>query len=122
MTGDGGFNEVLFENVEIPDSLRLDAVGKGWTVAMTTLTYERGAAEGAERRRRRALGEPIDALDRAREAHASATACALRDDPITRDAIVQQRDRRRRACARTAPRARPGALRPPDARCRCRAS
>ena len=47
MTGDSGFNEVLFENVEIPDSLRLDAVGKGWTVAMTTLTYERGAAEGA---------------------------------------------------------------------------
>ena len=47
MTGDSGFNEVFFENVEIPDSLRLDAVGKGWTVAMTTLTYERGAAEGA---------------------------------------------------------------------------
>ena len=53
MTGESGFNEVLFENVELPDSLRLDAVGKGWTVAMTTLTYERGAAEGARRRRRR---------------------------------------------------------------------
>src|SRR4030095_3336871 len=37
----------FFENAVIPDSLRLDAVGKGWTVAMTTLTYERGAAEGA---------------------------------------------------------------------------
>jgi len=47
MTGETGFNEVLFEDVVVPDKLRLDEVGKGWTVAMTTLTYERGAAEGA---------------------------------------------------------------------------
>ena len=47
ITGERGFNEVLFEDVAIPDSLRLDEVGKGWTVAMTTLTHERGAAEGA---------------------------------------------------------------------------
>jgi alkylation response protein AidB-like acyl-CoA dehydrogenase len=47
MTGETGFNEVLFEDVVVPDSLRVDAVGKGWTVAMTTLLYERGAAEGA---------------------------------------------------------------------------
>ena len=47
MTGESGFNEVLFEDAEIPDSMRLDDVGKGWTVAMTTLTYERGAAESA---------------------------------------------------------------------------
>src|SRR5215510_11564166 len=47
MTGETGFNEVLFEDVAVPDSLRVDAVGKGWTVAMTTLLYERGAAEGA---------------------------------------------------------------------------
>jgi alkylation response protein AidB-like acyl-CoA dehydrogenase len=31
----------------ITDDMRLDEVGKGWTVAMTTLLYERGAAEGA---------------------------------------------------------------------------
>jgi alkylation response protein AidB-like acyl-CoA dehydrogenase len=47
MTGETGFNEVFFENVVVPDKLRLDEIGKGWTVAMTTLTYERGAAEGA---------------------------------------------------------------------------
>jgi alkylation response protein AidB-like acyl-CoA dehydrogenase len=47
MTGETGFNEVLFEDVVVPDALRVDAVGKGWTVAMTTLLYERGAAEGA---------------------------------------------------------------------------
>ena len=47
VTGETGFNEVLFEDAAIPDTLRLDEVGKGWDVAMTTLTYERGAAEGA---------------------------------------------------------------------------
>ena len=43
MTGETGFNEVIFEELEIDDRLRLDAVGKGWQVAMTTLLHERGA-------------------------------------------------------------------------------
>ena len=47
MTGELGFNEVLFEDATVPDSLRLDEVGAGWTVAMTTLLHERGAAESA---------------------------------------------------------------------------
>ena len=47
ITGQTGFNEVLFEDVVISDRLRVDEVGKGWTVAMTTLLHERGAAEGA---------------------------------------------------------------------------
>jgi alkylation response protein AidB-like acyl-CoA dehydrogenase len=47
MTGETGFNEVLFDDLHVPDNLRLDEVGKGWTVAMTTLLYERGAAESA---------------------------------------------------------------------------
>jgi len=47
MTGETGFNEVIFEDAVVPDSLRVDEVGMGWKVAMTTLTYERGAAEGA---------------------------------------------------------------------------
>jgi alkylation response protein AidB-like acyl-CoA dehydrogenase len=44
-TGETGFNEVLFDNLEIDDSYRLDAIGKGWQVAMTTLTHERGAGQ-----------------------------------------------------------------------------
>ena len=43
ITGEAGFNEVLFDNLEIEDANRLDAVGKGWQVAMTTLAHERGA-------------------------------------------------------------------------------
>jgi alkylation response protein AidB-like acyl-CoA dehydrogenase len=41
ITGEAGFNEVLFDNLEINDAYRLDDVGKGWQVAMTTLAHER---------------------------------------------------------------------------------
>lgn len=43
MTGETGFNEVLFDNLVIEDRMRLDELGKGWQVAMTTLLFERGA-------------------------------------------------------------------------------
>jgi alkylation response protein AidB-like acyl-CoA dehydrogenase len=43
ITGEAGFNEVLFDNLEIDDTFRVDEVGKGWHVAMTTLAHERGA-------------------------------------------------------------------------------
>jgi len=43
MTGESGFNEVFFENLEIDDCLRIDEPGAGWRVAMTTLQHERGA-------------------------------------------------------------------------------
>ncbi|MEM7020895.1 MAG: acyl-CoA dehydrogenase family protein [Pseudomonadota bacterium] len=45
ISGQTGFNEVLFDDLVIPDRYRLDAVGAGWKVAMTTLTHERGAGE-----------------------------------------------------------------------------
>ena len=45
MTGETGFNEVLFDNYKISGKYRLDDVGAGWKVAMTTLTHERGAGE-----------------------------------------------------------------------------
>ena len=87
ITGETGFNEVLFEDVVIPDSMRLDDVGKGWTVAMTTLTYERGAAEGAG-----GGGGGADPVQRlvalARESWRDGVRAS--DDPVTRDALVQQ--------------------------------
>ena len=42
LTGQTGFNEVLFEDAIVPDTLRVDKVGMGWQVAMTTLLHERG--------------------------------------------------------------------------------
>jgi alkylation response protein AidB-like acyl-CoA dehydrogenase len=46
MTGEAEFNEVFFTDVRIPDRARLDDVGAGWRVAMTTLMNERVAIGG----------------------------------------------------------------------------
>jgi alkylation response protein AidB-like acyl-CoA dehydrogenase len=89
ITGETGFNEVFFENVEIPDSMRLDDVGKGWSVAMTTLTHERGAAEGAGGGGAGESEHPVKRLiELARKSYRGGLRAA--DDPLTRDAIVQQ--------------------------------
>ncbi len=47
MSGEGGFNQVIFEDVPMPGDALLGELGQGWQVAMTTLTHERGAAEGS---------------------------------------------------------------------------
>jgi alkylation response protein AidB-like acyl-CoA dehydrogenase len=43
ITGEAEFNEVFFNDVRIPDENRIDAVGAGWRVALTTLMNERVA-------------------------------------------------------------------------------
>ena len=43
LTGETGFNEVIFDDLVVNDRYRLDEVGAGWKVAMTTLAHERGA-------------------------------------------------------------------------------
>ena len=89
ITGEAGFNEELFEGLEIDDSLRLDAVGKGWQVAMTTLAHERGAGtfvtpssggQGAESKKEAGLREfPLLKL---------AQVCTRNGQPAIRNAIV----------------------------------
>jgi alkylation response protein AidB-like acyl-CoA dehydrogenase len=46
ITGEAEFNEVFLNEVRIPDSLRLGAIGDGWKVAQTTLMNERVAIGG----------------------------------------------------------------------------
>jgi alkylation response protein AidB-like acyl-CoA dehydrogenase len=46
MTGEAEFNEVYFTDARIPDDERLDAVGEGWRVALTTLMNERVSIGG----------------------------------------------------------------------------
>ncbi|GIJ46908.1 acyl-CoA dehydrogenase [Virgisporangium aliadipatigenens] len=45
-TGEAEFNEVFLTGVRLSDDLRLDAVGNGWRVAMSTLMNERVAIGG----------------------------------------------------------------------------
>ena len=88
ITGETGFNEVLFEDVVIPDSLRLDEVGKGWTVAMTTLTYERGAAEGAGSGGGTSVEEYVNELIALAKRTKRGAATAW-DDAVVRDKVAQ---------------------------------
>jgi alkylation response protein AidB-like acyl-CoA dehydrogenase len=46
ITGEAEFNEVFFNDVRIPDENRIDAVGAGWRVVLTTLMNERVAIGG----------------------------------------------------------------------------
>jgi len=94
MTGETGFNEVIFEDLEIDDGLRLDAVGKGWTVAMTTLLHERGAGslvtpQSGGRRAEEAAetGNAGRLIGLARQSWRHG-ACAA-EDPVIRDRIMQ---------------------------------
>jgi alkylation response protein AidB-like acyl-CoA dehydrogenase len=47
MTGEGGFNQVIWNRVRIPGDSLLGREGQGWEIAMATLQFERGAAEGS---------------------------------------------------------------------------
>jgi alkylation response protein AidB-like acyl-CoA dehydrogenase len=46
ITGEAEFNEVFFTDVRVPDAYRIDDVGAGWRVSMTTLMNERVAIGG----------------------------------------------------------------------------
>lgn len=96
MTGETGFNEVLLQDLEVGDDGRLDEVGRGWAVAMTTLMHERGAGTlvtptsgssgGSE------LG-PEGLVELAWRSQRRGRPAA--EDPLVRDAIVRLLVRRR---------------------------
>ena len=88
ITGETGFNEVFLEDVRIPDAYRLDEVGKGWTVAMTTLASERGAAESAGGGGGEGENAVQNLIGLARESWRNGLLAA--DDPVTRDAIMRR--------------------------------
>jgi alkylation response protein AidB-like acyl-CoA dehydrogenase len=94
MTGETGFNEVLFEDLEVDDSFRLDELGKGWQVAMTTLLHERGAGELVTPRAgglKSKSSHSISArtlIDLARRTPRGAGSAA--DDPLLRDRMMRQ--------------------------------
>jgi alkylation response protein AidB-like acyl-CoA dehydrogenase len=94
MTGETGFNEVLFEDLEVDDSYRLDELGKGWQVAMTTLLHERGASELVTPRAgglKSKSSHSISAravIDLARKTQRGAGTAA--EDPLLRDRMIRQ--------------------------------
>lgn len=93
MTGETGFNEVLFDDLEIPDSNRLGEVGEGWQVAMTTLTHERGAgplvtpASGSKEKSSSQPAGSYSLLDLASTCHRNGK--PVSQDPVFRDRIMK---------------------------------
>ncbi len=94
ITGETGFNEVIFEDLEVDDRFRLDELGKGWQVAMTTLLHERGAGE---------LQTPRSGGLRSKTTHVTNTKHLTElakqtpkngkyasDDPLLRDKLMKQ--------------------------------
>lgn len=88
MTREGGFNQVLFERAPMPADALLGEEGQGWNIALTTLMFERGAAESSSRERASALLEQLKRLVAlSQRAQRNGRPVAL--DPVFRDRVAQ---------------------------------
>ncbi|MBV1906970.1 MAG: acyl-CoA dehydrogenase family protein [Pseudomonadales bacterium] len=96
LTGETGFNEVIFEDLVVEDKYRLDEVGAGWAVAMTTLAHERGAGKlvtpasgglASAEDKSSSIGS-ANALIRLAKA-SSRNGKTAADDPVLRDQLMQ---------------------------------
>jgi alkylation response protein AidB-like acyl-CoA dehydrogenase len=81
MSGGSSFCEVFFNDVRIPDDLRLGDVGDGWKVATTTLSFERDHSESGGSGG--ASGGSFSKL------LATARMMGLTDDPVLRDKLAK---------------------------------
>jgi len=88
MTGEGGFNQVIFDAAPMPADAILGREGQGWDVALTTLLFERGAAEGSGGGQATASGESVRALVSVARRARSDTGLAA-SDPVFRDRVAQ---------------------------------
>ena len=79
MTGEAEFNEVYLTDVRIPDSMRLDDVGRGWAVSITTLMNERVSIGGGTPPR---VSGPIGQLLQTWQTHG--TGDAVQRDLVTK--------------------------------------
>jgi len=79
MNGDAHFTEVFLDDARVADTDRIGEVGDGWRVALTCLSYERGASTA---------GGTSGLLDVGRLVSlARAHGCA--SDPVIRDALAR---------------------------------
>ncbi len=78
ITGEAEFNEVFFNDVRIPDENRIDAVGSGWRVTLTTLMNERVAIGGGNIPRENGyIGQAVESWKETGS-----------DDPVLRDRLL----------------------------------
>lgn len=78
--GDPDTAEVFFDDVRIPASYRIGDEGAGWSIAMTTLSYERGASD---------TGSISTLLRQLRELEEIAKARGLLQNPAIRQKLAR---------------------------------
>ncbi len=88
LSGEGGFNQVIFDEAPMPKDALLGAEGEGWNIAMATLMFERGAGEGVGRERAAGFVERAGALA-ALAANTTRDGQPVSCDPVFRDRVVQ---------------------------------
>ena len=79
MTGLAWFNEVFFENVVIPLDMVVGEMNRGWDIAITTLSHERGTVVPYQRHK-----QHLDSL-------AARARRLAKDVPLSADPLVRQR-------------------------------
>ena len=87
LTGEYGFNQTFFNDARIPASCLMGQEGDGWKIAMTTLTFERGASGGQAgglARVSMGVGDVVDLALRSRRDGRPAV-----EDPFVRDQLVR---------------------------------
>ena len=85
ITGDTEFSEVFFDDVRVPRENLVGELNRGWRIAMTTLTYERGPEEALPRQVR--FRRDLDTiLERAAATRPDGSRVA--DDPAIRQKLA----------------------------------
>jgi alkylation response protein AidB-like acyl-CoA dehydrogenase len=87
LTGEYGFVQCFFNDARIPASALIGEEGQGWSMAMKTLEYERGAKVNPVGGYFVKELEAMDVVDLARRARRGAK--PLLDDAVMRDRLVQ---------------------------------
>ncbi len=82
MTGVAWFNEVFFENVVIPLDMVVGEINRGWEIAITTLSHERGTVVPYQR-----LKHHLDGI--AALAHRLSNDTPLAAEPLVRQRLAQ---------------------------------
>lgn len=88
LTGEGGFNQVLFDGAPMPAESLLGREGQGWEIALATLTFERGAADSSSKERAVSLLVALERLVRLAETPGP-NGVRKSDDPLVRQRIAE---------------------------------
>ena len=84
ITGDREFSEIFFTDVRVPRSALLGKENEGWTVAMTTLTHERGGVASLHLGVRKKVAELIELAKTTERRGRPAT-----EDPVLRQGLAR---------------------------------